>query len=612
MSFVSETQVDGAAPFSRIGAARREAAAEPQDEAPPMGLTRRRRSIVIKYTAPPIERSPLPSTLPPALGAQKFLASLSFPGSADRKRGAAASANSSSGGVVATPQEDSGTRPEQLRRFVAASTSEACRSYFEACLQYALKREEEEQASRRRSAASSATNQPSPTASYGNTDVGAVAPALTPAAAKPSDAAGVTSSAATEAILVRAVQRMQTPSSTTFCWVQSPPQPGRPVRSVLGLTTVICKLHGMSTGAPADAPSDAGVATSSSGGAAPGDVPGSADWLGMEDAESIHYRKLRQAYRLNKLHDASWMTMSNYAFLLREDGSGTDGRDDAIGGDAPDGSAGSGALSAGRDPRDGLADVDAYFLDDSPHLLIADARCTTIRLSSFACTLISHDAADVKAQHQRDRDRSFYQKHPDLAALGLNLHVIRRTKVLMLSLVTDRASEVDLSTVAFATCYFERLIMSLKVNHNTATPVAAACVLLSVKFNESGVTTGAMSRKVNFVLQHLSDVLQVPRKRVLAAEWHVYVALKFRLAADPAIAMQHVVRYLTAFNLTPLEYFSRQQVTTATTTLSPPRRLRRRGSHSAATNDGPLLRVASGGGAGSDALAGDGGDGDND
>jgi len=123
---------------------------------------------------------------------------------------------------------------------------------------------------------------------------------------------------------------------------------------------------------------------------------------------------------------------------------------------------------------------DPTFLDD-PSMGIGKKR-KVVKFPGFLSSTIPFVR---KEEVLDDLNQTFYDKHPDIASI-LSLSEIREIKLKMFtSMCEENTSVVELSTVALAIVYLERLITKGYVNKNNKLIVGAVCLLISVKFNEN-------------------------------------------------------------------------------------------------------------------------------
>jgi hypothetical protein len=125
----------------------------------------------------------------------------------------------------------------------------------------------------------------------------------------------------------------------------------------------------------------------------------------------------------------------------------------------------------------------------------------------------------------------------------------------------------DLSTVALAVVYLEQLINKCLVNKANRRLAMAVCLLLAFKMNEERdcvatasetPTSSAAAPSAKEVTAALEDFYSVTRRAVIAAEFPVYVHLRFGLDVPSWYAMPHLSRLLSLKGTTLSEYYGSQ------------------------------------------------------
>ncbi|CAD2218785.1 Cyclin, N-terminal domain containing protein, putative [Angomonas deanei] len=225
---------------------------------------------------------------------------------------------------------------------------------------------------------------------------------------------------------------------------------------------------------------------------------------------------------------------------------------------------------------------DAFFLD-SGYIIGGERRKKLIALPSFRSTVISF--VDRKIA-KKDLNTNFYVQHPELEVREIRLTQLRRIKYELLLYALEPNSPLELATVAHAYWYFERLVVQGMVNRSNRKIIVASCVLLAIKFLETGDVTRKLvyfkgrwkkyhSTYYNHVLRRRDDDdddeeeeedeeregVQVDWRKVLLAEFPVYVGLDFTLLPDVGsnVIAVHVERLLQIINVTMQEYYGRRR-----------------------------------------------------
>lgn len=202
------------------------------------------------------------------------------------------------------------------------------------------------------------------------------------------------------------------------------------------------------------------------------------------------------------------------------------------------------------------ADKDAYFLDDPT--IKGELRRRLITLPGYTCSFIPF--SEVRNLEQ-DVNERFWLTHPYLQRLNVQLTHIRKIKFELMELALEERSIIDLSTAIYAICYFERLVLKLKVNEHNRHLAAAVCVLLSVKFWEGGISSAeVMRKKIDYTLDKVYELWGVTRGKIFALEFKCFTALDFGLLVPTRFALTHFVRQLGTRNLTPSEFLAKVEV----------------------------------------------------
>lgn len=209
-----------------------------------------------------------------------------------------------------------------------------------------------------------------------------------------------------------------------------------------------------------------------------------------------------------------------------------------------------------------------FFLDDPD--ITGERRKKRVLLRAYVSTVISF--AD-KRREKKDINRQFFIRHPRLEVLDIKLSHIRSIKLSLLQLCLDESSPIELTTLAYAAWYWERLITGLLVTKANRKLVVAACVTLAVKFWECG----NISKKLAYTWRKLDDLLfegsggggdqgggtvgfdtSSLAAKVKLIEFHIFAALDFTLL-PPSFEIGEVYseRLLHLMNITMREYFSK-------------------------------------------------------
>jgi hypothetical protein len=163
---------------------------------------------------------------------------------------------------------------------------------------------------------------------------------------------------------------------------------------------------------------------------------------------------------------------------------------------------------------------------------------------------------------------------------SLTLSKIRSVK--QQALLAAVKAKLEISTVALAIVYFERLCLDCRVDKTNRRLSFAACLLLAIKINEAQVglvmrtsTTQEPTSSRNTTTSRIQSLIRptkksstmfasllefftqdwnISLKHLFAAEWGVFAALQFRLHAKPSHVAFHFKRLLKSLDKNPRSY----------------------------------------------------------
>ncbi|RNF02377.1 cyclin dependent kinase-binding protein [Trypanosoma conorhini] len=196
----------------------------------------------------------------------------------------------------------------------------------------------------------------------------------------------------------------------------------------------------------------------------------------------------------------------------------------------------------------------AFFLDTGT-ISCGERRKKLIALQSYRASVISFVGGKVQI---KDKNNDFYVQHPELEMRGIQLTHLHEARNDLIYFVIEKSSPIELVTAAHANWYFERLVMRGMVGERNRGRALAACLLLAVKFLE----TGDIYRKI----QHLKTLVRVDEafagltwQQVQEWEFRAYVGLEFTLMPEKGnhVIEAHMERLLGVYNLTSQEYYSK-------------------------------------------------------
>lgn len=238
-----------------------------------------------------------------------------------------------------------------------------------------------------------------------------------------------------------------------------------------------------------------------------------------------------------------------------------------------------------RQYRGNQAFYNAFFLDTG-NITGGERRKKTIVLPGYRTSVISF--VDKKIL-KKDLNHNFYVQHPELEVREVKLTQLRKIKNELLVYALEDGSPLELATVAHAYWYFERLVVQGMVGKHNRKVILAACVLLAIKFLE----TGDVEKKIQYFssrwrrFHYVSSVgnvnamlgggggeaeeddeeetVRVDWSRVEQVEFHAYVGLDFTLLPDvgSSVVETHIERLLQQINVTSQEYYSKKFVAPA-------------------------------------------------
>ena len=155
---------------------------------------------------------------------------------------------------------------------------------------------------------------------------------------------------------------------------------------------------------------------------------------------------------------------------------------------------------------------------------------------------------------------------------SLTLSKIRNLK--QQALIACVKANIEVSTVALACVYFERLCLDCRVDKSNRRLSFAACLLLAYKLNEPHVAivnnqeegeskrflisfakrTTNSSNIFALMLDFFTQEWELSLKNLYASEWGVFVALGFHLHVTPSQVAFHFRRLMKKLEHTPIAY----------------------------------------------------------
>ncbi|OQR81563.1 hypothetical protein THRCLA_11616 [Thraustotheca clavata] len=142
---------------------------------------------------------------------------------------------------------------------------------------------------------------------------------------------------------------------------------------------------------------------------------------------------------------------------------------------------------------------------------------------------------------KEELNKQFRETHAWLDDSELTLSKIRNLKRESLNMC--QRLHMDISTVALACVYFEKLVLSNYVNKANRKLYMSVCMVLALKFNEA-LNRDKIVSVVKKLLGEIDQVHSIPSREVLTAEFTVYAQLSFALHVPLHEIQPHFTRLL--------------------------------------------------------------------
>ena len=178
---------------------------------------------------------------------------------------------------------------------------------------------------------------------------------------------------------------------------------------------------------------------------------------------------------------------------------------------------------------------------DDPNLKTGRHR-TIIALPSYISSIIEYARP---SELKKELNELFRIQHPDINET-LTLSKIRNLKTSLLEVAL--AENLELSTVAKAYVYFEKLVFQNFVKKQNRKLIGAICLVLASKINDS--------KDVNYasLLRSLEKDLWITQKEIREHEFEIFVRLDFDLHIPQEDYLPHLERLVSQ-----LDYYSVQE-----------------------------------------------------
>ncbi|CAO3615876.1 unnamed protein product [Cunninghamella blakesleeana] len=137
---------------------------------------------------------------------------------------------------------------------------------------------------------------------------------------------------------------------------------------------------------------------------------------------------------------------------------------------------------------------------------------------------------------RRELNEQFRSMHPEIP-LEITLTKIRSIKNHLLEI--GKAVDLEISTLAHAYVYFEKLVIKNVITKKNRKLIASCCLFLAFKINEAKAT------HCQPLLEAIDDELDIDSKEVHGHEFAVYADLEFNLYIPRREFMPHFERIFT-------------------------------------------------------------------
>ncbi|KAJ3357695.1 hypothetical protein HDU83_004850 [Entophlyctis luteolus] len=170
---------------------------------------------------------------------------------------------------------------------------------------------------------------------------------------------------------------------------------------------------------------------------------------------------------------------------------------------------------------------------DDPELKTGKHR-TVIKLQSYVSSILLYSRpADIK----KELNEVFRETHPNVDPY-LTLSQIRNLKMNMIEV--GKQQNMEMSSVAVAFVYFEKLVVKNYATKENRKLIAAVCLLLAAKINDP------KELKYTDLLETIERVMEISPREVFQQEFGVFVALEFTLFVPVWQFMPHMERIMEA------------------------------------------------------------------
>ncbi|PFH32066.1 hypothetical protein BESB_020070 [Besnoitia besnoiti] len=168
---------------------------------------------------------------------------------------------------------------------------------------------------------------------------------------------------------------------------------------------------------------------------------------------------------------------------------------------------------------------------------------TVMRMAGSSVSVIPYFPPQ---QLKEELNQQFHKMHPSVHP-SMTLSKLRSLKQDMFSLI-EQEEQLDVSTVASAWVYFERLVQMGAVDKSMRKLYAGACLILAFKFNQNGEPN--VVQRLCGLLTHGDRQRGLASQSLSQAEFTVFGLLGFSLQLSIEHVLPHILHYLESKDTT--------------------------------------------------------------
>eukprot|EP00397_Hematodinium_sp_SG-2012_P023075 GEMP01023953.1.p1 GENE.GEMP01023953.1~~GEMP01023953.1.p1 ORF type:complete len:616 (+),score=115.02 GEMP01023953.1:58-1848(+) len=186
------------------------------------------------------------------------------------------------------------------------------------------------------------------------------------------------------------------------------------------------------------------------------------------------------------------------------------------------------------------------------HLRAINTRkITMLSLESYTVSIIPFMRPKRLKEELNDY---FAKKHPWLHK-SLTLSKLRNLKRDLLNISNQgKFPDLDISTIAYAWVYFERLVLQKLVHKGNRKLMAGVCLVLAFKFNQS-FRDGKQFRKFATCIREMDRKDRLNISDIREAEFKVFALLRFELHLEPQEVLPQLEGFLSMKETTLKDYY---------------------------------------------------------